>query len=59
MKKVHKKDVIISAIIVWALGVTAFAGSYFVPLMSDPDLQANWVLSLALIPSATLGTHIY
>ncbi len=59
MKQVHKKDVIISAVIVWALGVTAFVGSYFVPLMSDADLQANWVLSLVLIPSAMLGTHIY
>lgn len=59
MKKIHKKDLIISAVIVWALGVTAFVGSYFVPLMSDPDLQANWVLSLVLIPSAMLGTHIY
>ena len=59
MKQVHKKDVIISAVIVWALGVSAFVASYFVPLMSDPDLQANWVLSLVLIPSAMLGTHIY
>ena len=49
----------ISAAIVWTLGVTAFVASYFVPVMSDPNLQANWVLSIALIPSAVLGSHIY
>jgi len=27
--------------------------------MSDPDLQANWVLSIILIPAATIGAHIY
>lgn len=59
MKSINYKSVIISAVIIWAIGVTAFVGSYFVPLMSDPDLQANWVLSLVLIPAASLGTHIY
>lgn len=49
----------ISAVIVWTIGVTAFVGSYFVPVMSDPDLQANWVLSLVLIPAAALGAHLY
>lgn len=59
MKNIHTKSVFISAVIVWVLGVTTFVASYFVPFMSDHDLQANWVLSLALIPSATLGAHIY
>ena len=55
----HIKSIIISALIVWTLGVTAFVASYFVPVMPDPDLQANWVLSLVLIPLAALGAHIY
>ena len=59
MKNIHIKSVLISAAIVWTLGVTAFVASYFVPIISDPDLQANWVLSLVLIPSASLGAHIY
>lgn len=59
MKNIHIKSIFISAVIVWTLGVMAFVASYFVPVMSDPDLQANWVLSLALIPSATLGAHMY
>lgn len=53
------KHVIISAVIVWAIGVAAFVASYFAPFMSDPDLQANWVLSLVLLPATLLGVHIY
>ena len=51
-KIMNYKSVIISAIIVWTLGVIAFVASYFVPVLDDSDLQANWVLSLALIPAA-------
>lgn len=53
------KSVIISAIIVQVLAVSAFVASFFVPIMSDPQMQANWVLSVALIPAATLGAHVY
>ncbi len=59
MKNINIKSVIISASLVWTLAVIAFITSYFVPIMSDPDAQANWVLSIALIPSALLGAHIY
>ena len=59
MKKINFKSVIISATIVWVLGVLAFVASYFFPIIEDPDLQANWVLSIALIPAAFLGAHIY
>ena len=59
MKEINIKDTIISASIVWTLAVTAFITSYFVPVIPDPDAQANWVLSIALIPSALLGAHIY
>ena len=59
MKNLNLKSVIISAIIVWVLGVTAFISSYFVSIMDDPDTQANWVLSIVLIPVVTLGAHIY
>jgi hypothetical protein len=59
MKSINYKSVVVSAVIVWSIGVTAFVGSYFVPILSDPDLQANWVLSLVLIPAAALGAHLY
>lgn len=53
------KRTMLSAVLVWTLGVSAFVGSYFVNWMTDPDLQANLVLTLALIPSAILGAFIY
>ena len=59
MNTIHWKSIAISTLIVWSLGVTAFVASYFVPVLENPDEQANWVLSLALIPAALLGAHIY
>ncbi|MEL6926225.1 MAG: DUF5367 family protein [Bacteroidota bacterium] len=59
MKNIHFKSVFISALIVYAIGVTSFVVSYFVPIMEDADLQANWVLSIMIIPAACLGAHLY
>lgn len=59
MKKIHFNSVVISATIVWSLGVLAYVSSDFVQIIEDHDLQANWVLSIALIPAASLGAHIY
>ncbi|MEQ9300087.1 MAG: DUF5367 family protein [Cyclobacteriaceae bacterium] len=59
MKNLNIKSALISAATVWILGVTAFVTSYLVPIMSDPDLQANKVLSIVVIPSAALGAYIY
>ena len=59
MKTLNIKNAIISACIIWTLAATSFITSYFIPILSDPDLQANWVLSIALIPSALIGAHLY
>ncbi len=59
MQNLNIKRATISAIIVWTLGVTAFVGSYLVPIMEDPEAQANWVLSLAIIPAAAFGAYLY
>jgi hypothetical protein len=59
MKSINKKSAVISATIVWSIGIIAFVASYFYPIISDPDLQANWVLSFTLIPAALIGAHIY
>ncbi|MGB5203272.1 MAG: DUF5367 family protein [Eudoraea sp.] len=53
------KKALIAAAIVWTLGVTAYILSDFVKIVDNPDLQANVVLTLALIPSAILGTKFY
>ncbi|NND34053.1 MAG: DUF5367 family protein [Saprospiraceae bacterium] len=59
MENIHFRSVIISALIIYAIGVTAFVASYLIPVMADADLQANWVLSIVLVPAAALGAHIY
>ena len=53
------KRAIFSAAIAWTLGVSAYIGSFFFEWMEDPEFQANLVLTLALIPSAVIGTNFY
>jgi len=59
MKNLNVKHAAISSIIVYILGILAFVGSYFIPIMNDPELQANLVLAIAILPAAYLGAHIY
>jgi len=59
MKNINLKHVIISCLVIYGLGIVSFVGSYFVPIMKDPDLQANLVLMAALIPAATTGAYLY
>lgn len=59
MTNIQFKSAAISALIIYSIAVSFFIASYFVPIMEDPDLQANWVLSIVLIPIVSLGTHIY
>lgn len=53
------KRTIISAVLVWTLGVTAYIMSFFVEIMNNPELQANVILTLAVIPSSILGAKLY
>jgi hypothetical protein len=59
MKNLNLKHVILSSLVVYILGILAFVGSYFVPIMDDPDLQANIVLMAAIIPAACFGAYLY
>ena len=53
------KRAMLSAVIVWTLGVSVYVGSFFIVLMEDPDLQANLVLTLVVIPIAIFGAYFY
>ncbi len=53
------KRAILAAAITWTLGATAYIGSYFFTLMDDPEMQANAILAIALVPSAILGARFY
>ena len=43
----------------WVMGVCVFLGSYAIPLLENPELQANIALTIFIIPIACLGTHLY
>ncbi len=55
----NKTRAILSAIMVWILGVTSFLLSYSFSVLSNPDVQANITLTLGIIPSVCLGTFVY
>ncbi|MEM1321909.1 MAG: DUF5367 family protein [Bacteroidota bacterium] len=59
MKSLQVKSALIASFIAYTLGVSAFLGSFFVPLMSDPEVQANLVLAIAIVPAALLGARFY
>lgn len=59
MKTIDIKRASLSAIIVWSIGVSAFVGSYSFTLMTNPDEQANWFLTVALIPAIIAGVYFY
>ena len=47
------------AILIWILGVTFYLISFYVPILENPERQANIVLVLGIIPSACLGTYLF
>lgn len=50
---------IICAAVVWILGVSIYLLSYYFPILEDPELQANGLLLMGIIPSAWLGTYLF
>lgn len=59
MKNLRMKTAALAALLTWFIGVAAFVLSYFVPIMDNPDEQANWVLAFALLPATLIGAHFY
>jgi len=59
MKKLDLKRALLSSLIVYAIGITLFISSFSFSLMDDPELQANLVLSIAIIPAAILAAKFY
>jgi len=59
MKNLSLKHVAVSAALVYVLGILVFVGSFLVPIMADPELQANLALMVAMIPAAYVGAHVY
>lgn len=59
MKDLNFTHAVLSSIVVYLIGILAFVGSHFIPVLEDPDLQANIVLMAVIIPAAYLGAILY
>ena len=59
MQTINLRRATIASFIIWILGVSAFVGSYYIPLMENLDEQANWFLTVALIPAILIGVYVY
>jgi len=46
-------------IIIWILGVGIYSISFYIPIFEDPELQANILLSLGVLPVVWFGTKLY
>ena len=44
---------------IWGLGVGAYVGSFFIPLMENAEQQANLVLLLVVAPLVWFGSRHY
>lgn len=56
-----KKLVLITmiGISIWIIGVSMFLLSHYIPILKNPELQANLILMLAVIPLVWFGTKTY
>ncbi|WP_430409566.1 DUF5367 family protein [Kordia sp.] len=59
MKTINLKNAIYAGLFVYSIGITFFIGSYYAPLIDDPELQSNLILAIVIIPVAMLGAMFY
>ena len=50
---------ILCAILVWFIAVSFYLVSFYIPILENPEQQANITLILGIIPSACLGTYLF
>ena len=46
-------------IIIWILGVSIYTLSFYIPILKDPELQANILLSIGVLSIVWFGTKLY
>ena len=46
-------------IIIWILGVSIYTISFYIPILEDPEFQANIFLSLGILPLVWIGAKKY
>tara|TARA_R110002073_G_scaffold128999_3_gene275120 strand:- start:82359 stop:82760 length:402 start_codon:yes stop_codon:yes gene_type:complete len=53
------KRAILLGIIIWSIGILLYSLSYAIPILENPDIQANLVLFIAVMPLIWLGCRFY
>ncbi|WP_347923937.1 DUF5367 family protein [Pontimicrobium sp. SW4] len=53
------KRAILIGIAIWIIAILFYSTSYYVPILEDPDLQANVVLFVVVMPLVWLGCTYY
>lgn len=53
------KRAIIIGILIWSIGITLYSLSYVLPILENPETQANLVLFIAVMPLVWLGCRFY
>lgn len=51
--------IIFTGILIWIIGVSLYAFSYYVPLLENAEQQANIWLSIVIVPVVWLGAKLY
>lgn len=46
-------------IIIWIIGVSIYTISFYIPILKAPELQANILLSLGILPVVWFGAKLY
>ncbi|MEL6556995.1 MAG: DUF5367 family protein [Bacteroidota bacterium] len=59
MKSLILKHALLSSLLVYMIGIIAYTGSFFMPILADQYLQANLVLMVAIIPAVLVGCYFY
>ena len=53
------KRAIVLGIIIWSIGILLYSLSYYVPILENPETQANLVLFIAVMPLVWIGCKFY
>ena len=59
MKTLNLKKAVLSGLITYGIAITFFLTSFMIPIMDNPELQANITLAVVIIPAALIGARFY
>ena len=46
-------------IFIWIIGVSLYTFSFYIPILENPELQANIFLSIGVVPLVWFGSKLY